>query len=141
MAHDENPLYITGQLRVKQSPEPGKTSKLYTLEPSLHCPDLMTSFGRVYFIYNDTDTPQTRGKHYHKEGKTELMVCQLGKITVELRRGDRTEHVTLESPDTFLIVPIGVWHAVTLEPGAMLLVCAPTIETEGESIDDENYRL
>lgn len=91
---------------------------------------------RVYWIVNDTPDWSARGGHLHPAGgKREIMVALSGTVLVSLHTAEGIcPEVRLDRPDTALLVPNDVWHAVRLSPGAILLSIASTRYAPDEAV-------
>jgi dTDP-4-dehydrorhamnose 3,5-epimerase-like enzyme len=75
-----------------------------------------------YFVISEVPPGQRRAGHAQLRGH-ELFCCLAGACTVEVRWAERREVHRLESPETSLHVPPGVWvECREFSPDAALLV-------------------
>ena len=108
---------------------------MFVLEPRKATDARMTAFARVYDVHNRSDRTETRGGHrYPLMGKQTVLRCLLGSMRVELHHPEKCGVVTLDDPIDALVIHADVWHKVELGAGAIMLSCATTEFTPGETI-------
>jgi mannose-6-phosphate isomerase-like protein (cupin superfamily) len=96
---------------------------------------------RVYYLY-DIPSGGRRGGHSHKDCQ-ELLVALSGSFDVILNDGSEQKIVTLNKPNTGLLIPNGIWRELeNFSSGAVCLVLASEFFEEEDYIRDfEEYKL
>ena len=116
---------------------PGKPGRLSIIELATIAQGFFPNDAapRVYLIDNDTPEWSARGGHQHPEGgKRELLVALRGQIEFDLHSASVCLGMTLCLPTRGLLLPNGVWHGVSLSPGALLLAIASTLYAPDEAL-------
>jgi len=75
---------------------------------------------RVFWVFG-TPTGTVRGHHAHREG-WQVHICLNGWAKVSLDNGREKSDVTLDSPDSGLLISPHVWHSFQLSSSATLFV-------------------
>lgn len=87
---------------------------------------------RIFYIHGVPEG-QSRGGHRHVRTRLAL-VCVHGSCKVHIDNGELESDVSLDRPDTCLVLEPRDWHRMTdFSPGAVLLVLA------SESYDPGDY--
>lgn len=90
---------------------------------------------RIYFTYN-VPKGTKRGMHAHKKLQ-QLLWCPYGKIEVILDDGSIKQSFLLDSPNSGLLIPNGVWRDIYWRvEGAVLCVAASEYYDENDYIRD-----
>ena len=96
-------------------------SILRAVRPYELCPEFDFSDVEVYSITSEAPTPH--GAHGHHE-RVEIFRATGGTVTCDFHTQEGCHKVVLDNPDVCVVVPSGVFHAVTIERGATLHVVA-----------------
>ena len=89
---------------------------------------------RVFFVYGPKDA--RRGRHAHKE-LTQILIAINGSCDVICDDGKETKSFRLNSPDSALIIPPGIWaEQHYLHTDTILTVLCDKIYTENDYIRD-----
>ena len=108
----------------------GEDVRLVEFAPNVDGRGRLTEFGfsaipfpvRRVFTVSDVPAGTTRGGHRH-QGVAQLLACVSGAVSVELRRGDIRQEVTLAPGGGGLYLAEGVWaNQSYLEEGSVLVV-------------------
>lgn len=87
---------------------------------------------RVYYLY-DVPSGSERGGHAHKE-QQELLIALSGSFDVILKDGDATKKITLNKPNSGLLIVDGIWRELdNFSSGSVCLVLA------SDEFDEEDY--
>jgi dTDP-4-dehydrorhamnose 3,5-epimerase-like enzyme len=79
---------------------------------------------RRAFVVRDVPPGTTRGGHAHRLA-SQALVAIAGSVEVEVRSGDTSSTIVLDTASRALVIDPGVWSAQTyLESGSALLVLA-----------------
>lgn len=89
---------------------------------------------RVYFITNQNNSEEIRGKHYHLNTK-EILLCATGKAFVEVHSKNSCEVIAIDR-DNAIFIPEKCWHAVKMEENTMLLAIAEKAEKRTITADE-----
>lgn len=122
---------------------PGKPGQLTVAEPAKIAAGFFPDDAapRVYWIVNDTAAPSVRGGHLHPQGgKREILVALSGIVQVSLHAAEFCGEIVLDRPSQGLLMQNGIWHGVTLSPGAVLLSIASTLFHKDEAVTEKPCR-
>lgn len=87
---------------------------------------------RVYYLY-DIPSGSKRGGHAHKK-QQEFLIALSGSFDVILKDGKSTQTVTLNRPNSGLLISDGIWRELcNFSSGAVCLVLA------SDEFDEEDY--
>jgi len=90
---------------------------------------------RVYYLY-DIPSGGRRGGHSHKYCQ-ELLIALSGSFDVILNDGNRQKTITLNKPNTGLLIPNGIWRELeNFSSGSVCLVLASALFEEEDYIRD-----
>lgn len=94
--------------------------------------DIPFEMKRVYYLY-DIPSGGRRGGHSHIDCQ-ELLVALSGSFDVILNDGTEKKTVTLNKPNTGLLIPSGIWRELeNFSSGSVCLVLASGV------FDEEDY--
>lgn len=97
--------------------------------------DLGFYIKRVFYTYN-VPIGKSRGGHAHRE-IWQFLFCPFGKIEVIADDGRNKNKFVLESPDTGILVPNGIWlDLIWMDSSSVLCVAASDSYNEEEYIRD-----
>lgn len=97
--------------------------------------DIPFEMKRVYYLY-DIPSGGRRGGHSHKE-QHELLVALSGSFDVILNDGKHQKTVTLNKPNSGLLIPNGMWRELeNFSSGSVCLVLASGLFEEEDYIRD-----
>ncbi|MGC4040131.1 MAG: FdtA/QdtA family cupin domain-containing protein [Flavobacterium sp.] len=96
---------------------------------------------RVYYLY-DIPSGGRRGGHSHIECQ-ELLVALSGSFDVIVNDGSEQKKITLNKPNTGLLIPNGLWRELeNFSSGSVCLVLASAVFEEEDYIRSfEEYKL
>lgn len=98
--------------------------------------DIDFDIARVYFLYDLAEGAE-RAAHAHRN-LHQVYLAMSGSFDVHLSDGLRTETVTLDRPNSGLVIRPGVWRRIDrFSPGAVCFVLASEIYMEEDYI--RNY--
>jgi len=103
--------------------------------------DIPFAMKRIYYLY-DIPSGGRRGGHSHIECQ-ELLMALSGSFDVILNDGKEKKKITLNKPNTGLLIPSGIWRELeNFSSGAVCLVLASDVFKEEDYIRDfEDYKL
>jgi len=107
---------------------------LISLEENQNIPFVMK---RVYYIFGtDSDTP--RGFHAHKELR-QMAICVKGQCDITMDDGKSKATVTLDTPNTGLLIDVMQWHVMDkFSSDCVLMVVASDHYDEADYIRNYN---
>lgn len=92
---------------------------------------------RVYYICNVKSSDIVRGLHAHKKLE-QVLICLGGQCEIVVDNGKDREVITLDSPDTMLIIKPCIWREIrNMSKNATLMVLASAEYNEEDYI--RNY--
>lgn len=96
---------------------------------------------RVYYLY-DIPSGSKRGGHAHKE-QQEFLIALSGSFEVVLKDGKSTQTITLNRPNSGLLIVDGIWRELrNFSSGAVCLVLASDEFKEEDYIREyKNFKL
>lgn len=93
------------------------------------------AFKRVYYLY-DVPSGASRGGHAHKE-QQEFLIAVSGSFNVMVDDGTYRDIVTLNRPDSGLLIPTGTWRELDgFSSGSICLVLNSDVFSEPDYIRD-----
>jgi dTDP-4-dehydrorhamnose 3,5-epimerase-like enzyme len=99
------------------------------------------TFKRVYYLY-DVPSGSKRGGHAHKNQQA-FLIALSGSFDVILKDGKSTKTITLNKPNTGLLIVNGIWRELrNFSSGAVCLVLASAEFDENDYIREyKEFRL
>ena len=114
---------------------PDRRGQLTVIEHQVHGPFRIE---RVFFM-QEIAPGESRGSHAHRKLE-QFLICLVGQFSVELDDGTTIRTTTLNSPQTGLHIPPGIWaREYDFSKDAICLVLASDAYDEDDYIRDLEY--